>query len=433
MLAAANASAAASTMVLYLALFRTLSCHDAGEDRLGAREYVVALVAAALITLKSNAVPYAGLLLVTFYVAFSRHSSSPQRAAGDAARAMAATGLILLPWMIAMYLSAGTLLYPFLGPGYSGTAYGTFPRWSQFTLPGDLLPDLRHSAAIGLAAISLCAFRPAPAERAATLCLLVATIGGTTAMLWATAGYPRYTYAFVIAAIIVFAADIARHLDTVSRRVAAAAVPRLMKRAPLAVDLAAIVALSAASMLVLPGATSVWLPDVKALVAQLRTLDDTKTRMFDDQSLLVRRAQQSIPRGHPLLAMVATPFLLDFTRNRIYVVDWAHGGSPPPGMPFGNGSDALAEYLQSISIRYVLYEHDKHEFWYPGGDPRCRTRESAAPILSRADGEIGVVAYECAMDIATADFIRNLDELVATREAIFNDGSIAMIDLSKRR
>jgi len=37
------------------------------------------------------------------------------------------------------------------------------------------------------------------------------------------------------------------------------------------------------------------------------------------------------------------------------------------------------------------------------------------------------------MDLSAADFIRGLDPLMETREVIYDDGRLAVIDLTKRR
>jgi hypothetical protein len=318
--------------------------------------------------------------------------------------------------MIAMYLSFGTLLYPFLGQGHAGAAYGTFPSWSHFTQLNDLQPDLWLTITGGLVLIYLGAFRLATAERVTALCLTAATVGGTMALLWATAGYVRYTLPFTVGAGMVLATDIARQLDRVS-----------WWKGTGALVLAAAIAISAPW--VLPQATTVVaLPGAEGLLERTKVF-----AALDRDAGAIRRAQQSIPEGKTVMAKIARPFLLDFSRNNIHVIDWAHGASPRPGMPLGQGSDALAEYLLSVSIMYVLYEHDKPESWYPGGDQRCREAASAGPILSRTGGESGVVAYECSMDLSAADFIRGLDPLMETREVIYDDGRLAVIDLTKRR
>jgi hypothetical protein len=130
----------------------------------------------------------------------------------------------------------------------------------------------------------------------------------------------------------------------------------------------------------------------------------------------------AVPAGEPFIAKVSEPFRLDFSRNRIYVVDWAHGSSPPPGMPFGKGGDALADYLLSNSIRYMVYEHGRDD-WYPN---QCRNM--TAPVLN---GKSGEYAFECLTGVAMANFLRDLDQLMVSRATIFDDGQLAVLSLDK--
>lgn len=71
--------------------------------------------------------------------------------------------------------------------------------------------------------------------------------------------------------------------------------------------------------------------------------------------------QQSIPPGSALITRVKHPYLLDFGRNRVFVVDWPGGASPPPGMPTFGGGNALADYFIARRIRYVAYSYATHD------------------------------------------------------------------------
>jgi hypothetical protein len=428
----ASASADITLMALYLALYRTFDCIWTGNmARNLTNELMVALVAASSIALKSTAVLYVAFLVSVTYAAFIWRQADRQVAIGSAIRATAGTGLLLAPWMIVMYLSAHTFLHPFLGEGYFGAAYGTFPKYSNFTQPSDLLADPWLILMAILATIYLSAFKLTSEERIAASCLSVATIGGTLAILWATAGNVRYTGSFTMAAILILCADVSRHVERSFARTLMATKSTLARRAMWA--LFSITTIASSVFLIVPHVQSAFLRVTRHRdrLARMDTPDYTVTKRFDTQASSLRRAQGAIPMGTTFVTYTNASFLLDFSRNRIYVIDWPYGASPAPGMPRGEGGDALSDYFLSKSIRYMLIDRGREG--YAGTNPRCRNQLSAAPILSRRNGTAGSDAYECAVDLATADFLKNLGELVATQATVFHDGTLVVLDLSKRR
>jgi hypothetical protein len=430
----ANASAEVSAMALYLALFRTLDwSYTTSQIRLPAGHIALGLVAAASMALKSTGIPYVAFLLSSAYLTSLRISPNKRIPFSGVFIALITAGILLLPWMVTMHLSSGTLLYPFLGAGYRGTIYGTFPNWSDFTRPGDLLADPWLLAAVVLVAMYMRGFHPMSPVRAPALYLAMATLAGTLAVLWATAGTSRYTFPFTIAAALVLIADIARQLECRHEH----RIGQALVKTPIAwiFLLAAILFMSYFPIMSGVNALITRVLGVPALLARISTSAYSPPKIFHERTIEVRRAQESIPRDEAFIVKTAEPFLFNFSRNRVYVVDWAHGSSPPPGMPYGKNAEALADYLQSNSVKYIIYEHRKGdtEFWYPGGDPRCRHPQSALTVLSRNGTESGQAAFECAMDIAMADFIRSAELLMATREHIFDDGKLAVLDLSKPR
>ncbi len=416
-----NASASTSLMTMYLALYRTFDwTRTNGEVRDIRSNLVFALVAAALIALKSNSIPYVAFLLLASYLVLGLPLSERRAAVHGALRAIMAVGVFLLPWMVLSYLSGHTLLYPFLGMGYSGSAYGTFPKWSTFTQFGDLVSDHYIFAILVLSATYLYLFDRKTGDHVGPLIISIATISGTLAILWATAGESRYTVPFSFGTCTILLADITRQVEG-QIRIRTGVTAELAWPTVLGLSLAVTIALSTLLILSLG-----W--TIQGLASQMNTLNDPRISTFDDWIEELERAQDSVPKGAAFLAVTRHSFLLNFVRNRVFVVDAPYGSSPAPGMPFGKGGDALADYLQSNSIRYVLFEISAVR-----GDPRCLNPETAGPVLSRRDGETGTVAYECAMDLVGAEFVRNLNSLLTTRENIYRDDKLIMLDLSRRR
>ena len=125
--------------------------------------------------------------------------------------------------------------------------------------------------------------------------------------------------------------------------------------------------------------------------------------------------QQAIPGNATVLARLQYPFLLDFNRNRIFIVDYPGGSSPPPGMPFFLGGERLASYVCHQGIRYVAYSYATEAGFYEG--------------LFRERQQPGTEPWARLQALHTYDFQQNLAELGRTRRRIFDDGDVFVLDL----
>jgi hypothetical protein len=76
--------------------------------------------------------------------------------------------------------------------------------------------------------------------------------------------------------------------------------------------------------------------------------------MDDSTRENVRRLQEKVPEGAPLLAWLSVPFYLDYSQNPIAVVD-THGAKNL-SRQFGRNEDKLREYLRAQGVRYVLWQ-----------------------------------------------------------------------------
>jgi hypothetical protein len=138
----------------------------------------------------------------------------------------------------------------------------------------------------------------------------------------------------------------------------------------------------------------------------------------DEELLQYRKMQQSIPQGETVLTRLAKPFLLDFRRNKIFIADYPGGASLPPGMPFFRGAEALADYLNLKSIRYVAYSYanEANFQWSQFGE---RLKNPYSWVRTQA--------------IHTFDFQNNLKQLGDSRKRIYDDGDIFVLDMLSRR
>jgi len=143
------------------------------------------------------------------------------------------------------------------------------------------------------------------------------------------------------------------------------------------------------------------------------------TSLISEQHLQQHRTlQRAIPAGATLLARLEMPFLLDFRRNTILIMDWPGGASPPPGMPLSNTSEALAAYWLSRSIRYVAYSYANEAGF---------SQQSEAWKLKQRHPWVRTHAKH------TFALHERLRELGATRKRIYDDGEVFVLDLRHKK
>jgi hypothetical protein len=84
---------------------------------------------------------------------------------------------------------------------------------------------------------------------------------------------------------------------------------------------------------------------------------DVASPQFLYQETRVQKLQSSIPEHAGILLRLDTPFLFNFSRNRIYVMDWPGAAGPAPGTPYWSKPEDLAHYLRLNGIRYIVYSY----------------------------------------------------------------------------
>ena len=134
--ASINASAVAVPVVLLVAMSRVLTRDRATTDIVRSSAGV-ALLLAALMTLKSTLIP-GSVLVVVFWGVILAVTIRRFRPLAIVVVTGLFTLLLLLPWMVCSYWSGGTLLYPLLGAGFRQamftTAAPTTDYWSRAAL-----------------------------------------------------------------------------------------------------------------------------------------------------------------------------------------------------------------------------------------------------------------------------------------------------------
>jgi hypothetical protein len=126
--------------------------------------------------------------------------------------------------------------------------------------------------------------------------------------------------------------------------------------------------------------------------------------------------QAAVPPGALLLVRLHRPYLLDYRRNPIWVLDFPGAASPPPGLPFREGGESLARYLGAQGVRYVAFTYRTGVFYSP--DKHTPSNMGFPVPWLRPYNEFAFAV--------TAD----LTELGQTRQRLFDDGSVFVIDLA---
>jgi hypothetical protein len=419
--ARANTTSLMTGLALFLTLFLTLYRGRLRHRLISHATIPVALAAAGLCILKTTFLPACVLLIVGTIVLDLKYAQSTL---GAVFRRLAlVAGLTLLccaPWMASLYSSNGTLLYPFLGRGFHGSAYGAFWQPSAGVTLANVGPlllvtfeDLRVIPLFLLGAIPL--LRRDLAERRGALVawFLAATIASLAVplVLGGDLGRYRYCYSFLYAAMFTL----------LSFALADSAADVGWRRARTVLG-----GLAIAVLLLAHGDRlwSYWRYQFESSVNAVRMGPKLVVSAAGWESHRVAmkpyarsyaKMQAAVPEGATLLARLEYPFLLDFRRNVVYIVDYPGGSSPPPGMPFFQGGESLGEYLCRQGLRYVAYSYSA-EAGFPKKIYRAR-------LIPGMDPWIRMQAQH------TLDFQRSLGELSRTRSVIFDNGDVYVLDL----
>jgi len=405
-----NTSSTVTGTALFLSLFITLDSEVIKLSNWIPNACIIALVTAGLCSLKTSYIPACIILIISSYFFYILGAGSNRRTViYEVILAGILTFLLLLPWMISMYQSSGTLLYPLLGKGYHGSAYGIYLN-KDLTLMKVI--KIVIGSAINVYGISLLLLgfavfrrRTGPISgREASLSLLIAAGLGIPILAYSTGGVEsyRYSFPFVSTALIVL--------------MIVAFTSEAGEQSKLSNTASVLIAMVVAGMMIGNNSNSLkiryseFAVDIKSGINNIALVSEQQTAQHI-------KMQQSIAEGETLLTRLEKPFLLNFKRNKILLADWPGGSTPPPGMPLYKGSEPLADYLTSQSIKYVAYSYAK-EAAYSKALFSSNIKIENSWLRNQVDN--------------TWDFQDNLKELGKTRKRVYDDGDIFILDLLSR-
>jgi hypothetical protein len=408
----ANITSLYTGVSLFLSLCGTLVWRPFSGGHFLSRAFIIALQASAICALKSSFIPVCGVFLACSYFCYLKGENFKGRALLEFFSTGVLVAVLSLPWMISLYHSSGTLLYPLLGRGYHQSVYGnSLSPYSHLDIYKGIELLLYFTMyATFMALASLAIFYLASRQRTingreAVVSLLIGAACGHMVMTLATSGASsaRYSYPFVLATILALMVEILPGRGEVPW-------PKLEASRPVVVGAVAIFLIGWSL-----DADRIYYSDsvhtIKEGLAHASLVSNQEVARYE-------RLQQSLPPREVILAKLEEPFLLDFKRNPVYLVDWVEV-SPPPGIPLYKGSEPLARYLNAQSIRYVAYSYGQ-EFGKSASGSRY-----PESVIRVAPPWWGTILRQ------TYDFEDNLAELGRTRKRIYDDGRNFVLDLSQ--
>jgi hypothetical protein len=398
-------------LALFLSLYRTLVWEGLQSARFFSRVLVVAVLAAAICSLKSTFIPVCGIFLTCSFLCYPIARGKWRTTVVEMTTTAVFVIVLTLPWMIAMRASSGTLLYPILGKGYHQSAYGNSASpYSDLTISkaATVLKNISDASSVVLFALGIIYLVTRKWRSSAggvPLFLLAGAFLGKIALTVATGGSHtyRYSFPFVMAATIVLLTELVSGALSSEE-----AKSRSSERAAFAAWVAAVFLVG----FFWDGSRLAYIDYVRNVRQRMRDSSLVSAEETDGY----RKLQESIPRGEICLARLDKAFLLDFRQNRVFVMDQPGESSVPPGMPLFSGSEALAGYLLSKSIRYVAYSY---------GDEAGFAKALSYRLSPYFD------PWDRRRAEHTFDVQDNLAELGKTRALIFDDGKNFVLDLQK--
>ena len=396
-------------VALFLSLF--LCFLDAPEDvpRLS-RGALIGSHVAALGVLKTSLMP-AALAFAGVQAGFVvLRAASKRRAAFDALSWFAFAGVAALPWLLDARRWTGTLVPGTLAAYFADlTRVAAIQQVTGWPFLIGHLRELPRTPYVTLAVLSgILLFKPIRRATPDAFWSLMAgaalgTLGITLAVAGAVNDIQRFIYPFWIAALLVALALVG------------AAVSRLRASSARAV----VHLIAGAAMVSLVFAT------IRQTVSMYKFNVVTVARAVRGETLVApalaaryRAMQSAVPPSETVLANMDFPFLFDFRRNTVFLIDLPGSASLAPGMPFFQGSHALATYLTSHGIRYVAYDY-------------------ATGAGTPTDGGLGALArddrHPAAQSLARLiiDFHDNLEELGRSDQHVFDDRTAFVLDLAR--
>ncbi|MBA7465090.1 hypothetical protein ES707_00252 [subsurface metagenome] len=398
-------------LAIFLALFRVFGREETIQrhQRVG-YVFIGALLVSALCASKTNFAVFCAIYLGITYCARFLYYHTKKDIVLELLILSVFVFLLLLPWMVSSYQSSGTMWYPLLGNGYHRSAYG----YVDFPLPTlghslkAIYSALSRGSVIFLITLCLVSLRNSCRKDALqSVCITISGVVGIIVMGVFFGNRPRYTFPFFFACLTCAVLYVFSDEALLQKRI--------LRRASFILVALFILWLLADPLgrRVAPNLRKVFPHYCRKIYTGIRQGKEVP-QYYKNQMAAYRKAQYAVPAREIILTRLRSPFLLDFKRNRIFFVDMLILG-PSPGMPVFRGGDAVANYLISQGIRYIMYSY---------GDEGVRERGAFLHHLKHTPD-----TWVKQQALFTLRFHDDLDEMGVTRKRIYDNGQIFVIDL----
>lgn len=406
-----NSASEVSGVVGFLAAFRTMVLVERHRLRGPRAALLIALPIAAVATLRQNYLAVVALLVGALILRGANDGESWRARARHLGQVALLVVACLLPWAALAFRSNHTFLFPIFhgnyNPAYEGiTAPSTWDARLRFYISAAFHSEpIRTMPLLLLAAPAIAA----GANRRALLGLWAGTIVGFAMLALSLPDADNYTiarYDFAYVVAFVIATGLA----------AAESLPEAISAQSLATFALVIAGL----------ALQIYANDSTMVRTLTLPLDRTRAMVGAGPSPLEtsaedeRRMQQAVPAGERLLVMIERPYLLDFSRNRVELLDQPGAVSPPPGLPLGTDGEQVAGYLMAQGLRYFAFNRPDH----PKDDLYSRAHWRASLTGAARIWRITAPVYLSAFDA--------VDALARIRKRLYDDGHLVVVDLAVR-
>lgn len=455
-----NITAVYTAMVLLLFFLRLI---DDEALPAGRRDVLVAIIAASLVALKNSLIVPAALFATVYIIVLIRKGKNGRHSARRISTMLIVGGAMILPWMLTMLASSGTLFYPLLGKGYHGSVYGDFltptlgydfKAWLR-----DLVSLVRNQPIYFLAAIQVLMLGLIKKSREAIgpsgLMVVGATCTGVILMaaLSGGVGIERYASPLIIPTVIFVVVKILsslrddredsqyeirqEHVMAILLGILVTDIfPGFVRLYPHAIVLVLILWLAQRRwqwrggpmekglvLMVTFGIIGglIWSGLHQITMTWRNSLGELsfgwRGQRIDSIAELQEYAamQASVPAGTTLLVRLSRNYLLDFSRNQVYIADYPGGSSLPPGLPFRRGPESLASYLLDRGIRYIAYSYAEEANFTMATYGDRLTLNTNPWVRTEAEHAF--------------DYQDNLKTLGLSRKILYDDGKIFVLDL----
>jgi hypothetical protein len=376
---------------------------------------ILSLILSGLISLKTSFIPLA-IMTVCIFTYFSGISWKAKLLHGGAAIFL--ISLLTVFWALELFTSSHTLLYPLLGKGVHGSVYGYFnsplenffslSHWRQ-SLSDWVSPYFKTLGLLVAATVGVSIYPWGDVAKAEQVqlnvirALLLGTLiyVGLIGVLLGGYGTYRFIYFALIASIIagiLFLYPIAQKTAHLRQYLI----------------LGATIFFCGYQFLAWMKSPDGWLMAKRILESPLLLQQGNLDVSKRSQEYLHLSA--NIPSQGLTLVRVDRPYLIDFqTHRNLMITDNPGAVSPPPGMPFQKGSQALQAYLLEQNIHFIVWDYQT-QAGFNRSNYGDRLQSSANPwVKSQAEHAF--------------DFQENLEVFRKTLPNLYDGHGFVIIDL----